>query len=167
MRPLAPIPENRLAELNAFKKEKWSGQEFQRFLCVWLRVEKNMSTAEIATIAGKSACTVRLIQKQFIKHGVQALTGLKKGGRNRYLLTPQEEKDFLLFFDLTAAKGGILVTNEIKEALEVRMGKKIHKTTVYRMLYRNGWRKISPRPSHPKRDKQAGEAFKKGALPGE
>jgi len=29
------------------------------------------------------------------------------------------------------------------------------------MLERHGWRKIAPRPSHPKADPQAQEAFKK------
>ena len=57
----------------------------------------------------------------------------------------------------------MLVANEIKEALEKRLGHKVHKTTVYRMLHRNGWRKLAPRSSHPKRNKEAVEAFKKGA----
>ena len=67
-------------------------------------------------------------------------------------------------FEESAEQGALLVANEIKEALEKRLGHKVHKTTVYRMLHRNGWRKIVPRPKHPKCNKEAGEAFKKGAL---
>jgi transposase len=67
-------------------------------------------------------------------------------------------------FKKQSAGGHLLVANEIKDELERRIGHKVHKTTVYRILHRNGWRKITPRPSRPKRDKEAGEAFKKGAL---
>jgi hypothetical protein len=32
---------------------------------------------------------------------------------------------------------------------------------VYRALHRQGWRKIAPRPKHPKANEEAREAFKK------
>jgi len=41
------------------------------------------------------------------------------------------------------------------------LGYKVPASSVYRMLERHGWRKIVPRPSHPKADPQAQEAFKK------
>jgi transposase len=165
MRPPTPIPENRVSELEVFRKEKWSGFEFQRFLCVWLRVAQDMSTADISKAIGWNVKTVRATQKDFIERGIVALVELKRGGRHNARLTPEEERDFLLSFDESAAKGSMLIANEIKDALEKRLGRKVHKTTVYRMLHRNGWRKIAPKPSHPKRDKAAGEAFKKGASP--
>ena len=43
-----PIPEKRIKELEEFRKKKWPSFEFQRFLCVWLRVAQNMSTSDIA-----------------------------------------------------------------------------------------------------------------------
>ena len=163
MRQSIPIPESRIPELEAFRKKKWPGYELQRFLCVWLRVKQAMSTVDIAKIIGWHANTVRIIQRDFIKRGVDAFIELTRGGRNRALLTPEEEKEFLASFEKSAEQGALLVVNEIKEALEKRLGHKVHKTTVYRMLYRNGWRKVAPRTSHPKRDKEAVEAFKKGA----
>jgi hypothetical protein len=42
MRPPISIPEERQAELRAFRKRKWVGNELQRFLCVWLRVEQGL-----------------------------------------------------------------------------------------------------------------------------
>jgi len=163
MRKSIPIPESRTSELEAFRKKKWPGYEFQRFLCVWLRVKQAMSTFDIAKVVGCHVNSVRIIQRDFIKRGVVAFTELARGGRNRALLTPEEEKDLLASFEKSAEQGALLVVNDIKEALEKRLGHKVHKTTVYRMLHRNGWRKVAPRPSHPKRNKEAVEAFKKGA----
>ena len=163
MRPATPIPAERIAELNEFRKEKWPGFEFQRFLCIWLRVEHGFSTDQIAKTIGWHVNTVRFTQKDFIDRGTTALTEQKKGGRYHALLSAEEEKVFLSSFEKEAFDGNILTANEIKEALEIRVGHKVHKTTVYRMLERNNWRKVEPRPCHPKRDKEAGEVFKKGA----
>jgi transposase len=163
MRLPTPIPEERLKELKEFRKEKWSGFEFQRFLCVWLRAESKMSTDEIARTIGWHVNTVRFTQKDFINRGIPALIESKRGGRHHSLMTEQEEEAFLSGFVEAGSKGSILTAGSLKEALEGRLGRKVHTATVYRILHRHGWRKIMPRPSHPKRDKEAGEAFKKGA----
>ncbi|MCE5241943.1 MAG: winged helix-turn-helix domain-containing protein [Desulfobacteraceae bacterium] len=47
------------------------------------------------------------------------------------------------------------------------VGRKVAKTTIYRMLDRHGWRKIMPRPHHPKSDPKAQEGFKKTRKTGE
>ncbi len=163
MRPPTPIPENRILELEGFRKQKWPGFEFQRFLCVWLRIACDLSTSAIAKTVGWNVNTVRFTQKDFIDRGVIALTELKKGGRYHALMTPDEEKLFLSAFVAQANQGVLVTVKEIKQALEKHLGRSVNQTTVYRMLKRNGWRKIMPRPSHPKKDKEAGEAFKKGA----
>ena len=86
MRPATPIPPQRLSELMEFRKKKWPGHEFQRFLCIWLRVENKLPPAEIASILGLSVNTVRFTQKDFINNGLSALTELKRGGRIRCLM---------------------------------------------------------------------------------
>jgi hypothetical protein len=60
--------------------------------------------------------------------------------------------------------GELLVVNEIKAALEKRVGHPVPKTTVYRMLHRHGWRKIHPRRRHPKQVPEVLEDFKKGGF---
>ena len=62
-----------------------------------------------------------------------------------------------------AGAGSILVVAEVHQALEQQLGRKIAESTVYRILHRHGWRKLVPRPFHPKRKPEAAEAFKKGA----
>ena len=163
MRPSTPIPSHRLAELVEFRKKKWPGNEFQRFLCIWLRVEHNLSTAEIASTLGLHVNTVRFTQKDFIDNGLSALTELKHGGRKRCLMSLEEESSFLKQYEKKACHGEVVVINEIKSALESHLERSIHKSTVYRILYRHGWRKLVPRPNHPKRNQEDADAFKKGA----
>jgi len=165
MRPSTPIPEYRLVELQNFRKSKWSGFEFQRFLCVWLRVEQGLSTKEIARVLGWNANTIRITQRDFIARGPKAFVEEKRGGRRRQLMTIEEEKRFLATFEELASSASMLVVNEIKTALEKQLGHTVHKTTIYRLLQRHGWRKIAPRSKHPKQNKEAVEAFKKGASP--
>jgi transposase len=163
MRPATPIPAARLLELKEFRKNKWPGFEFQRFLCVWLRAEQNLSTKEIANILNWNINTVRFTQKDFIDRGSQALVEEKRGGRRRQLMTIEEEKIFLSSFEKKACEGSMLVVAEIHEALEKHLGRKVHKSTIYRLLQRHKWRKIEPRPKHPKQDIQKVDSFKKKA----
>ena len=165
MRPSIPIPEHRLVELRNFRKSKWPGFEFQRFLCVWLRVEQGLSPKEIARVLNWNVNTIRITQRDFIARGPQALVEEKRGGRRRQLMTIEEEKHFLAAFEGPAGNAAMLVANEIKAALEKQLGHAVHKTTVYRLLRRHEWRKVIPRPRHPKQNKEAVDAFKKGASP--
>jgi transposase len=76
-------------------------------------------------------------------------------------LTFEEEKEFLGGFFEAATRGNIVVVGEVHEALEEKLGHKVAETTVYRMLARHGWRKIAPRPRHPKASEAAQAEFKK------
>ncbi|HEY6406604.1 MAG TPA: winged helix-turn-helix domain-containing protein, partial [Ktedonobacteraceae bacterium] len=41
------------------------------------------------------------------------------------------------------------------------VGHEVAESTIYRLLGRHGWRKLMPRPTHPKASKEAQEQFKK------
>ncbi len=49
----------------------------------------------------------------------------------------------------------------LKRDYEKLVGHPVAASTVYRLLAKAGWRKVVPRPSHPKKDPGAEEAFKK------
>ncbi len=72
-----------------------------------------------------------------------------------------QETAFLSKFIEEAKAGGVIVVREIKRTYEKAIGHTVPKSTVYRMLARHGWRKIAPRPRHPKADIEKQEAFKK------
>jgi len=163
MRPPKPIPEDRLAELAEYGRHKQKGKELLHFLCMWLRVYGGMQSTEIASALRLSVRTVRAVQAAFIRRGSEALRVSPQGGRRRQSMAPEEEKAFLDGFAVAAKDASLLVVSEIKAAFEERLGRSVHKTTVYRLLKRHGWRKVVPRPRHPKKEAEAAEAFKKGA----
>ena len=73
----------------------------------------------------------------------------------------EEEEQFLAPFFARAEEGELTTTAEIWRAFESRIGHKVDDSTIYRLLNRHGWRKLMPRPRHPKADPQAQEQFKK------
>jgi hypothetical protein len=55
----------------------------------------------------------------------------------------------------------MLKVAEIQQAYERRVGKSVAPLTIYRLLERHGWRKVVPRPRHPKANRARQAAFKK------
>ena len=53
--------------------------------------------------------------------------------------------------------------SRVKAAYEQVLGRKVPKSTIYRMLARHGWRKVAPRPRHPKSEASAQAELKKTA----
>ncbi len=163
MRKPRPISEPAQERLGQLLKQAKSKAEFQRVQCVWLRAALGLSAAQIAEAIGWTAGSVRQLHSRYLRHGAAALTGPGRGGRRHAYLTVEGEERFLGQFVDKATQGGVLVVSEIKAALEAEVGEKVFKTTIYRMLARHGWRKLTPRPRHPKGDPAAQAAFKKNS----
>ena len=87
------------------------------------------------------------------------------GGRYHEYLTKKEEEQFLSQFFKQAEQGECIAAKAIYLAYEEKIGHTVHETTIYRLLRRHGWRKVQPRPRHPKADPQVQEAFKKNWEP--
>jgi len=98
---------------------------------------------------------------RYNRFGPQAIEGREHGIRRRCYLKKDEEAEFLESFLDVASTGEICVAGPIKEALEALLDHPVHHSTVYRMLHRNGWREIVPRPAHPEAKEEVQEAFKK------
>src|SRR5262249_30577044 len=75
-----------------------------------------------------------------------------------------EEKALLARFAKAAGAGEMLNIHDLKAAYEKAIGHVTSDSTVYNLLHRHGWRKLMPRPFHPKRDLAAPNAFKKTAF---
>lgn len=84
------------------------------------------------------------------------------GRRNQYLSVEQEEA-LLDPFVHRAREGGMLTVCEIQKTYQEQTGKRVAPSTIYRLLDRHGWRKVAPRPRHPKADLAAQAIFKKTA----
>lgn len=163
MRPQRLINEEAKESLRALLKSVNTKADFQRIQSVWLRAEFGMDANQVGRAVGHSPSTIRILWSQYFARGEDALIGKGRGGRRRSNFTLEEEKGLLSNF-LEKAKGGeILIVSEVKAAYEKAVGHEVPKSTVYRMLARHGWRKISPRPRHPKSDPKKIKAFKKNS----
>ena len=76
-------------------------------------------------------------------------------------MSRNQEAEFPKSFIELAARGEICVAGRIRKSLEDLSDHKIRHFTVYRMLHRNGWREIVPRPVHPEAKEKTQEALKK------
>jgi transposase len=84
-----------------------------------------------------------------------------KGGRRHEYLTVEQERQLLAPFFARAETGEIATAGQIKRAFEAQVGHEVDESTIYRLLKRHGWRKLVPRPVHPKASKEEQEQFKK------
>jgi transposase len=157
-RSIGEAAQARLAELLQQARHK---SEFQRVQCVWLRAALGLDPETISRALGWHPVHVRRVQAQYLRAGEAALAGARRGGRRHQNLSLAEEQELLRPFLQEAERGGILVVGPIQAAYEEKVGRRVPKSTVYRLLERHGWRKIAPRPHHPKADPAAQAAFKK------
>ena len=120
--------------------------------------------AEIALHTGVSATTVHRVIATYNRRGPAAIDQSEKGGRHHEYLSQEEERAFLQPFFSRAERGEIATTQEIHQALEAQVQHEVHLSSVYRLLHRHGWRKLAPRPRHPKANPEEQEAFQKKTL---
>ena len=85
------------------------------------------------------------------------------GGRRRASLTLEEEGKFLEPWEKASDSGEVVVASPIRAALSERLGRRVTASVVYRMLDRNGWRKVAPDTRHPKSNPQVQEDWKKNS----
>ena len=133
----------------------------QRWLIIYNALVEPRKAEDIARHCGVSKATVHAVIASYNRQGVAAVETAGKGGRRSGYLSLEEEKEFLAVFFARAEEGLLTTTAEIWRAFESRVGHEVDESTIYRLLNRHGWRKLMPRPRHPKADPQAKEQFKK------
>jgi transposase len=158
-----PMPEGAVERLAPLLKAAHSKAEYQRVQCVWLRATLGLSSQQIAEALGWQASSVRHVQARYLREGEDTLRDQPQGGRYHAHLTRQEEQDLLAPFLAQAQQGEIVIAAPVQQVYEERLGHPVHHSVVYRALHRQGWRKVQPRPQHPKADLAAQEEFKKSS----
>jgi transposase len=139
--------------------------ETKRIQCILFRELKEMDAESIAVLVGFSPSWVKSVWGRFRKYGEEGILGEKRGGRYHALLDVKEEKRFLAPFITKANAAGILIVSEVHQAYERQYGRKVYPTVIYDLLHRHNWRKIAPRPSHPKGDPEKREEYKALVFP--
>src|SRR3990170_3529273 len=163
MRTPKPLPEGAHENLAMDLKRAKTKGEFQRVQCLWLRASLGLGAAQVATAIGWQPTSVRRLQAQYLKEGKQVLPAVGRGGRRNQNLTVEQERQLLAEFDARAERAGMLEVSQIRRAYEDAVGHPVPKSTVYRMLARQDWRKIAPRRRHPEANRRRQRAFKKNS----
>jgi transposase len=161
MRTPKELPEGARERLAMRLKQAKTKAEFQSVQCLWLRAALGLRADQVATALGWHPSSVRKLQARYFKEGEAALKSGGRGGRYNQNLTLEEERQLLQEFLAQSESGGMLEVSRLKAAYEQLLGRQVPKSTVYRMLARHGWRKVVPRPRHPKSEAASQAAFKK------
>ena len=148
-----------------WKHWKLPASQRERIQMVLLR-ESGMTQPAIAAAMGVSLSTVNRAHMAYDGGGIKALKPKPIGGRQRENMTVAEEKALLARFAKAAGAGELLNVHDLKAAYEEAIGHSTSNSTIYNVLARHGWRKLMPRPFHPKRDLAAQNDFKKAAFHG-
>jgi transposase len=132
----------------------------QKWLIVYNALVDPREAVEIALHTGATKRTVHQVISDYNRQGIEAIETPGKGGRRHGYLSLTEEKKILTQFMDSALTGLITTVTKIKQAYEAKIGRKVHQTTIYRLLERHEWRKVMPRSHHPDADFKEQEKFK-------
>ena len=160
---MAKCTKRQVRELKTALRWKIPEAQRQRISMVLLR-ESGMTQPAIAEAMGVSLSTVNRAHMAYDQGGVKALKPKPCGGRKRENMTIAQEKALLARFAKAAGAGEMLNIHDLKLAYEQAIGHKTSSSTVYDLLGRHGWRKLMPRPFHPRQDVAAQNDFKKTAF---
>lgn len=133
------------AEIQAALRESKDKQQFQRVLCVWLKVVFSLSSAQIALAIGWKPSSVRNVQARFHKEGMQSFFSKPKGGRKRANISFDREVQILEKFSRRAKRGFALDVKQIQKAYELSVGRTVPRSTIYRLITRHGLRHFLPK----------------------
>lgn len=159
MPKVAPFPELTEEKFQELRKRAQTKREFQRVQSLYLH-QRGCRNVDIAASLSIGTATVTRIWQEYHNKGEDGFLNEGRGGRYNENMTEAEEDAFLKPFLKKANEGGVLIVQEIHESYMKKAGKKVPKSTIYAMLHRHSWRKIAPRPSHPKSNPEAREIFK-------
>jgi len=146
------VKERMKKDPNPLYRERWS--------IIYTAQVHPREAKDIAKDIGVSVSKVHTLIPRYNKMGVAAVETKGKGGRHYEYMTVEEEQNLLSTFFDRAKRGEIVTNKQIKHAYEQKVGHQVDETTIYRLLKRHKWRKVVPRPYHPKADKQEQKKFK-------
>ena len=150
-----------IAALEAAEKDIRDKRSYRRLQCLLLRAKHGKPAREIAELLGIAQRTVEEVHRRYFKVGLQVLDLGKAGRKSPVNMTLAQEQALLEDFQERAEAGALVTPRLIRQEYEKRIEKRTAKTTIYRLLNRHGWRKVKPRPRHPKGNTEEQALFKK------
>lgn len=133
----------------------------QKWTVIYTSLVDPRPASAIAQQLGVSKAFVAKVSSLYKRFGPQGLETPGTGGRRNDYLSIDQERTFLAPFVKRAETGELVTIREIYRAFEAQVGTPVAESTIYRLLARHEWRKVMPRPKHPKAEPASQEAFKK------
>lgn len=154
---------DQLASARELLQTAKTADELRTAQAVLLPLELGMSLEQTAKAIGRSigaTCNLRTRYCKVARHEREAPRP-KRALRNRANATLEREAQILDEVLEGAMRGGVVVVPPLREKVAQRLGKPVALSTIYRMLARNGWRKLAPDTAHPEGNSSAREDWKK------
>jgi transposase len=107
-----------------------------------LAIGIRLKAQEVATALGWHVNSVRRLQSRYLREGEAALKGPGRGGRRRENLKASAERALLRRLLEAARPNEVLEARAVQEAYEKEVGRPVPRSTIYKMLTRNGWRRV-------------------------
>ncbi|MFO1352144.1 MAG: winged helix-turn-helix domain-containing protein [Gammaproteobacteria bacterium] len=153
------------AELAALLQRSTRVDDYRRVQGVYLRAAFDERNERIAAITGLAVGTIKNLHARYLRHGIGVLQSKPKGGRRHAHLSLADEAALVESWRRGAEGGAVVEVKPLQQAYEAKVGKAVARSTTYRLLHRHGWRKLTPRPQHPRADVQRQADFKKASTP--
>jgi transposase len=148
------------------RREKRPAQKRRWLIVLSLQADPRLA-AEVARQLDCSCSLVNQTVAAYNREGPAALeppaprVDAAQRPQRRAYLSVEAEAALLAPFAEQAALGRLVTARPVRLALEARLGHAVHARTAERLLARQCWRKLVPRPRHPDADLAAQQAHKK------
>jgi transposase len=135
-------------------------------LVVWLMALQPCYARRVAGLLGVSVVSVWRWISCYNRGGPQALRASRRGGRRHgHFDSRAKEASVLAGLEPRALAGDLLTAGPLRQVLEQAAGHPLSTRSLYDLLARQDWRKLAPRPRHPRTAPEALAAYKKTSPP--
>ncbi|WP_214418139.1 helix-turn-helix domain-containing protein [Lactiplantibacillus argentoratensis] len=137
-----------MAELEKYYRKSPDAKTSRRVQIVMLR-SQGLDLKQVASVTHCGTATVTRLCKNYRERGIDGLITTRHTSHYRYM-TFEEETEFLEEFREKAALGQLVTAKEMHLAYQERIGRTTTASGFHYLLRRHDWRKVMPRPHHPK-----------------
>ena len=142
------ISEAEYERIKAASKANKNKRVAKRLEVLELRYARK-NNAEIAEKTGFNKLYVTTLIQTYKKQGLEEYIRIKQTSHRRNM-SEEEEAKVLAQCEEEAEAGKVLTAETVRKKLEEKLGRETSTNYVYRVMQRNGWRKVMPRSRHPK-----------------
>jgi transposase len=163
LKTVSHLSDRDLLKLMRLQKDARRYQELQIIYAV--QTNAGIKSEVLSSLLGVSKSKIFRVVQAYNKNGQKWHSDKQWGGRReeRSIMTLEEERQLLSETEGEALKGKILIYKHIKAKVEKYSGRTVSDDYIWDLFKRHNWKKKSPRPSHPKADREKQDGYKKNS----